>query len=90
MSTLPANSSVLAIFQQLVTDSSVIKAEQQADKVLSPPITALAQGCPPPSGVPSGPKRTFLEEGVLCRMFRTSSSSPGLCIPMILTRSVLK
>ena len=50
MSRVLATSSVLAIFQQLVTDSSTIKTAQQTDKALSQLIMALTQGHPLPSG----------------------------------------
>lgn len=93
MSRLPAPSSILAVFQRLVADLSVIKAAQQADITLSPVVTALAQGDPLPSGIAPGLKRTFLEEGVLCRMFRSSSSSPGnlqVVVPDTLKSTVLQ
>ena len=93
MSRLPATSSIFAIFQQLVADLSAMKAAQQADRVLSPLITALAQGHPLPPGLPSGLKRTFLDEGVLCRTFHASSSSPGhlqVVIPATLKHTVLQ
>ena len=93
MSRLSAPSSILAVFQRLVADLSVIKAAQQADSTLSPVVTALAQGDPLPSGIAPGLKRTFLEESVLCRMFRSSSSSPGnlqVAIPDTLKSTVLQ
>ena len=93
MSRIPATSSVLAISQRLVSDLSTIKAAQQADRALSPLITALAQGHSLPSGLAPGLKRTFLEEGLLCRMFRSSSSSPGhlqVVIPDAFKHTVLQ
>ena len=93
MSRLPGTSSVLAVFQQLVADSSVIKAAQQADTTLAPLVTALAQRYPLPSGIAPGLQRNFLEEGVLCRMFHASSSSPGhlqVVIPDALKTTVLQ
>ena len=52
MSKLPATSSIFVIFQQLVADLSTMKAAQQADRILSPLITALAQGRSLPPGTP--------------------------------------
>ena len=93
MSRFLATGPVLAVFPQLVADSTVIKAAEQADTALSPLVTALGQGYPLPSGIAPGLKRSFLEEGVLCRMFRTSSSSPGhlqVVIPDALKTTVLQ
>ena len=93
MSILPAAGSVLAVFQQLVADLSVIKAAQQVDTTLAPLIAALAHGYPLPSGIAPGLQRSFLEEGVLCRMFCASLSSPGhlqVVIPDALKTTVLQ
>ena len=77
LSRLLAIGFVLAVFQQLVADSSVIKVAQQADTTLSPLVTALAQGYSLSSGIATGLKHSFLGEGALYRMFHASSSCPG-------------
>ena len=61
MSRLPATSSVLAISQWLLTDLSTIKEPQQANRILSSVIMALAQVHPFPSGIAPGLKHTFLK-----------------------------
>ena len=95
MSRVPAVTPVLAILQQLVTDLATVKSAQQADEVLSPLISALTQGQTPPSATCKAPglKRAFLEDGVLCRTFHSSSSSGGhlqVVIPDILKQTVLQ
>ena len=68
-------------------------AAQQADRVLSSIITVLRSSGTFTPGIPSSLKCTFLDEGVLCRTFHTSSSSPGhllVVIPANLKHTVLQ
>ena len=66
---------VLGVFQQLSPNIDSIKTAQRADKILSPVISALSSRSPLPVDVAPGLRRAILEEGILCRRFRPSSST---------------
>ena len=71
---LPALSSILAVFLQLVADSSIIEAAQQADSTyFIPSINCLSSGSSTSIWYSSSPQAyTFSEEGMLCRKFLSS------------------
>ena len=80
------------LLQPITSDLDSKKAAQQDDASLSGMITALTSGQPIPPDVALGLKHAFMKEGVLCRMYQTSSSSARhtqIIIPGILKIIVL-
>ena len=77
MSRLPPTNPMLGVFQQLSPNIDSIKTAQRTDKILSPVISALSSRSPLPSDVAPGLRYSILEDGVLCRRFRPSSSTEG-------------
>ena len=75
MSCLPPTNLVLGVFQQLSPNIDSIKTTQRADKILSPVISALSSRSPLPVDVAPALRHAILEEGILCRRFRPSSST---------------
>ena len=93
MSRLPPTNPVLGVFQQLSPDIDSIKTAQRTDKILLPVISALSSRSPLPTDVAPGLRRSILEDGVLCRRFRSSSSTEGhlqVVIPDTLKSVVLQ
>ena len=72
----PPTCPVLAIFQQLSPNID-IKTAQCTDDILSPSISALSNKSAPPADIGPGFRHATLEDGILCRMFRSSSSTDG-------------
>jgi len=84
---------VFPVLHQLAANLDTIKAAQAADSTLSDLIKALASGCPPPTNVAPGLRRVFLQDGVLCRSFQSSSSATShtqVVIPTRLQSTVLQ
>ena len=93
LSRVAPSNSVLGVFHQFSPPIANIKTAQQADKMLSPIISALNSDSPLPADVVPGLKHAVLEDGVLCRRFCPSSSAQGhlqLVIPDTLKKSVLQ
>ena len=70
-----------------------MREKQLADVQLSPVIKHLEQGEPLPASLAPGLRRTFIQDGVLCRSFQLTSSSnikAQLVIPSDLRNTVLQ
>ena len=50
-----------------------MRRTQLVDEQLAPVIKALEEGKPLPAGSASGLRRTFIQNGVFCQKFKTSS-----------------
>lgn len=80
-------------FHQLATNLDAIKTAQVADTTLSNVMKALTSGCPIPTNVAPGIRCVFLQDGVLCRPFQSSSSTTchtQIVIPASLKTTVLQ
>ena len=74
----PCTEQVLTMTQHLQNDLSNLQAAQQNDPLLRPIVTALSNGSPLPTTKAPGLKHVFLQDGLLCRSFRQTSSSIGI------------
>jgi len=84
---------VMSVSHSLLGDFSIdISAAQQADKQLSPVITALSTNSTPPHDTAPGLKHCILENGLLCHKFRGSSDDAHthLVLPSNLCQSILQ
>ena len=93
LSRIPPADVVMSLTHSLLGNSSVdIRAAQQADKQLSPVITALSTKTPPPHHTAPGLKQCFLEDGLLCRKFRGPSNADHtqLVLPSSLRHTILQ
>jgi len=63
------------VLRQLATSLDTIRTAQAADSTLSNLMKALSGGGTIPTSVAPGFKHAFLQDGVLCRPFQSSSSS---------------
>ena len=75
MSRRPSTEQVLAVIQELNTDVDALKESQLADAQLRPVIKALQERKPLPSNSAPGLRQAFVQDGLLCRKFRESSST---------------
>ena len=85
----PSTDEVVALIQDLTTDMDALKENQLSDVQLAPVFEALKEGRPPPTYSALGLRRVFLQDGILCRKFRESSSAAAniqLIIPAIWKR----
>jgi len=84
---------VFHVLHQLATSLDTIRTAQVADGTLSNLMTALSGRGMFPTSVAPGFKRAFLQDGVLCRPFQSSSSSSchtQIVIPSSLLSTVLQ
>ena len=94
MSRRPSTVNVLAAIHQLDIDPDNMRRTQLADEQLAPVIKALEEGKPLPAGSVPRLHRTFIQNGVLCRKFKSSSSfsmpKTQLVIPSHIKATVLQ
>ena len=84
---------VFNVLHQLATSLDTIRTAQAADGTLSNLLKALSGGGTIPASVAPGFKHAFLQDGVLCRPFQSSSSSSShtqIVIPSSLQSTVLQ
>ena len=88
-----AQQPILPILYQMTADPDTIKTAQQDDDSLSCIVTALTHGQLIPADVAPGLRRAFLRDGILCRLYQSSSSSAGhiqIVVPHSLQHTVLQ
>ena len=84
---------VCPVLHQLAANLDAIKTAQMADTALSDLVKALTSGCAISTNVAPGLRRVFLQDGVLCRPFQSSSSTnchTQIVIPTSLQSTVLQ
>ena len=84
---------VFPVLHQLAANLDTIRTAQVADTTLSNLMKALTDGCTIPANVAPGLRRAFLQEGILCRPFQSSSSTnchTQIVIPTSLQSTVLR
>ena len=75
MSRRPPSVDVVATVHQLELDPHKMKSAQLADEKLAPVIKELEKGEPLPASSAPGLRKTFLQNGLLCRKFQSTFSS---------------
>ena len=88
MSRLPPTDPVLGVFHQWSPNTDTIKAAQCTDNILSPVVSALATNGSLPTNTAPGLRHCIMEDGVLCRRFRPSSSSTQGHLQVIIPESL--
>ena len=84
---------VFPVLHQLAANLDTIRTAQAADTMLSDLKKALTSGCTIPTNIAPGFRHVFLQDGVLCRPFQSSSSTnchTQIAIPTSLQSTVLQ
>ena len=93
MSRRPPTDDTVAGIHQLEIESEDLSKAQRADEVLIPIIKALEDGKPLTQGVPPGLRKAFIQKGLLCRHYQSSTASCAhtqLAIPTSMISTILQ
>ena len=93
MSRRPSTDDKVTVIHQMDMKSEDLSKAQRADDTLLPIIKALEDGKPLKQSVPPGLRKAFIEKGLLCRHYQSSTSSSAhtqLVIPTSMTATILQ
>ena len=83
----------MAVIYQLEIEPEDLCKAQRADEVLTQIIKTLEEGKPLAQGVPPGLRKAFIQNGLLCRNYQSSSTSTTniqLVIPTSMKTTILQ
>ena len=93
MSRRPPTEDTVAVIHQLKIEPEDLCKAQQADDVLTQNIKTLEEEKPLAQGVPPGLRKKFIQNGLLCRNYQSSSTSTTniqVVIPTSMTTTILQ
>eukprot|EP00731_Ephydatia_muelleri_P031115 Em0022g629a len=91
LSQIPSRDNTVAAIEELISEDTLhtfLKAQEE-DPALGKVIEALKNGTAVPSSTVSGLKKTFLQDGLLCRTFRASCSD-SVCTQLVVPKGHVK
>eukprot|EP00731_Ephydatia_muelleri_P037182 Em0411g3a len=91
LSRIPSRDNTVAAIEELVSEDTLhtfLKAQEE-DPALGKVIEALKNGTAVPSSTVPGLKKTFLQDGLLCRKFRASCSD-SVCTQLVVPKGHVK
>ena len=91
LSRIPSRDNTVAAIEELISEDTLhtfLKAQEE-DPALGKVIEALKNGTAVPSSTVPGLKKTFLQDGLLCRKFRASCSD-SVCTQLVVPKGHVK
>ena len=91
LSRIPSRDNTVAAIEELISEDTLhtfLKAQEE-DPALGKVIETLKNGTAVPSSTVSGLKKTFLQDGLLCRKFRASCSD-SVCTQLVVPKGHVK